>query len=354
MATMNDVAKLAKVSVSTVSYVLTGTRPISQATRDKVLAAMVELDYQPNAMAQGLASRRSTLLGLLLPMNERDVGATESAFVTGAAAAASEAGYHLTLHPVASNDLEALRQLASRRLLEGTLVMEVRLEDERVTALRQLGVPLVLIGRTRDPTGIPYVDIDFDQTVREAVGYLVGLGHRQIVYVNHSPGSIDAGYGPARRTQDAYLTAMHSHGLTPLMIAAEDTAAGGRAAIGTALAQTPDLTAVLAMNESAVFGILGELAVRGLSVPGDISIVSMVTSPQVAELATPALTTMTSPGSMMGRIAVKALLEKLSERNSPLDVHQQLLPCTLEIRGTSGPARSSVEAESVSPVRKSG
>jgi DNA-binding LacI/PurR family transcriptional regulator len=350
MATMNDVAKLAKVSVSTVSYVLTGTRPISQRTRDKVLAAMVELDYQPNAMARGLASRRSTLIGLMLPMDERGgLSATESAFVTGAAGAASAAGYHLMLHPVAANDLDPLRQLASRRLLEGALLMEVRLADERVTVLRRLGVPLVLIGRTEDPTGLPYVDIDFDQTVHDAVAHLVKLGHRRIVYVNHSPGSIDRGYGPARRTQDAFLAAMNGHGLTPLMIAAEDTAEGGRTAIGTALAQAPDL----AMNESAVFGILGELAERGLSVPGDISVVSMVTSPEVAELATPALTAMTSPGSMMGRIAVEVLLNGLSDRNglpdrngapdSPADpgrVHQQLLPCALEIRGTSGPART--------------
>ncbi len=352
MATMNDVAKLAGVSVSTVSYVLTGTRPISQATRDKVVAAMLELDYQPNAMARGLASRRSTLLGLLLRMDERGIGATESAFVTGAAGAASEAGYHLMLHPVASNDLESLRQLASRRLFDGALLMEVRLADERVTVLRQLGVPLVLIGRTQDPTGLPYVDIDFDQTVRDAVGYLVGLGHHRILYVNHSPGSIDAGYGPARRTNDAYLTAMSGHGLPPLMIAAEDSAIGGRSAIGTALAQIPDLTAVLAMNESAVFGILAELSIRGLSVPGDISVVSMVTSPQVAELATPALTAMTSPGSKMGRIAVKTLLSGLPDRTDPHDspvriraVHQQLLPCTLEIRGTSGPARIRVRSE---------
>ena len=338
MATMNDVARLAKVSVSTVSYVLTGARPISQRTRDKVLAAMSELDYQPNAMARGLASRRSTLLGLLLPMDERGMGATETAFVTGAAAAASAAGYHLMLHPLPTTDLEALRQLASRRLLEGVLLMEVRLADERVRVLRQLGVPLVLIGRTDDPTGLPYVDIDFDQTVREAVAHLVGLGHRRIVYVNHSPDSLDAGYGPARRTQDAYLAAMAGHGLAPLMIAAEDSAAGGRAAIGTALAQAPDLTAVLAMNESAVFGILGELARRGSSVPDDVSVVSMVTSPQVAELATPALTAMTSPGSTMGRIAVEVLLRGLATDIG--QVHQQLLPCTLEVRGTSGPVRN--------------
>ena len=68
---MHDVARLARVSVSTVSYVLTGTRPISAATRTKVLAAMAELDYQPNAMARGLATRRSRIVGLLMPMDER-------------------------------------------------------------------------------------------------------------------------------------------------------------------------------------------------------------------------------------------------------------------------------------------
>jgi DNA-binding LacI/PurR family transcriptional regulator len=336
VSTMNDVARLARVSVSTVSYVLTGTRPISQATRDKVLAAMVELDYQPNAMARGLASRRSNILGLLLPMDERGLGATEAAFVTGAAGAASKAGYHLMLYPLGVDDLDALRRLASQRLLEGALLMEVRLEDERVAVLRQLDVPLVLIGRTADPVGLPYVDIDFDQTVRDAVDHLVGLGHRRIVYVNHSPASIDGGYGPARRTRDAYLAAMAGHQLTPLMIPAEDTAAGGRHALTMALQQAPDLTAVLAMNESALFGILGELSNRGLGVPGDVSVVSMVTSAQVAELANPALTAMTSPGSAMGRIAVEVLLRGLA--GEAAEVHQELLPCALQVRGTSGPA----------------
>ncbi|WP_255511196.1 LacI family DNA-binding transcriptional regulator [Micromonospora sp. WP24] len=335
---MHDVARLARVSVSTVSYVLTGARPISQATRDKVLAAMTELGYQPNAMARGLASRRSRIVGLLMPMDERGLGATETAFVTGAAAAASVAGYHLVLSPV--GDLDDLRRLASQRMLDGAVLMEVQVEDERVGVLQEAGVPLVLIGRTGDTKGLSYVDIDFDQTVREAVAHLVSLGHDRIVYVNHSAAAIAAGYGPAVRTRDAFVAAMTGHGLEPVMIAAEDSAAGGRAALTAALAQAPDLTAVLVMNENAIFGILGELTNRGLAVPRDVSVVSMVTSPQVAELATPALTAMTSPGSALGRIAVEALLRHVTGTGN--DNHQQLLPCALEVRGSTCPAPATV------------
>ncbi|MFJ6199582.1 LacI family DNA-binding transcriptional regulator [Micromonospora sp. NPDC092111] len=345
---MHDVARLARVSVSTVSYVLTGTRPISQATRAKVLAVMAELDYQPNAMARGLASRRSRIVGLMMPMDERGLGATETAFVTGAAAAASAAGYHLVLAPIGAADIDDLRRLASQRMLDGAVLMEVQVEDGRVDALQEAGVPLVLIGRTGDTAGLSYVDIDFDQTVREAVDYLVGLGHRRIVYVNHSAAAIAAGYGPAVRTRDAFVAAMAGHGLEPVMIPAEDSAAGGRGALSAALTQAPDLTGVLAMNENAIFGILGELTIRGRTVPDDVSVVSMVTSPQVAELAHPALTAMTSPGSALGRIAVEALLGQLEEGG---DNHQQLLPCALEIRGSTGPtARPAVATGDTVPT----
>ncbi|MBX7266169.1 LacI family DNA-binding transcriptional regulator [Micromonospora sp. Llam7] len=338
MATMQDVARLAQVSVSTVSYVLTGTRPISRATRDRVLAAMAQLDYQPNAMARGLASRRSRILGLLLPMDERGIGATETAFVTGAASAAGSAGYHLVLAPIGVGDLDELRRLASQRMLDGALLMEVQLDDPRVGVLRETGVPTVLIGRTADTTGLSYVDIDFDRTVRDAVDHLVGLGHRRIVYVNHSADTIAEGYGPALRTRDAFAAAMSEYGLAPLMIPAQDSAASGRSALAAALRQAPDLTAVLAMNENAVFGLLGELTTRGLTVPGDVSVVSMVTSPQVAELATPALTAMTSPGSALGRIAVETMLRHIEGAGG--EIHQELLPCVLEIRGSSGPPRT--------------
>ena len=336
MVTMNDVARRAGVSLSTVSYALTGARPISEATRERVLAAMAELDYHPNAMARGLASNRSRILGLSLPMQQRGLGATETAFVTGATQEAGRAGYHLVLSPNLAEDPDGLRRLVSERMLDGALLMEVEMRDQRVRLLQESDVPFVLIGRTEDTDGLSYVDIDFDRTVRDAVDHLVGLGHRSIVYVNHSEAAIQSGYGPALRTQAVFDEVMREHDLESLMIPAGDSAEEGRLAIREALTRRPELTAVVAMNENALFGILGELAARGLRVPEDVSVVSMVTSPQVADLATPALTTLTSPGSTLGRLAVEALVRAIS--GEAVDAHQDLVACDLEVRGSTGPA----------------
>ncbi|WP_328320544.1 LacI family transcriptional regulator [Kribbella sp. NBC_00382] len=337
MATMTDVARRAGVSVSTVSYVLTGTRPISEATRDRVLKAMAELGYQPNAMARGLASRRSNIVGLLLPLTGRGLGATETAFVTGATEAAREAGYHLMLCPVGSDDADELQTLATQRLLDGFLVMEVQLEDRRVELLRKLESPFVLIGRTTDTNGLACVDIDFEQTVDDAVAHLVGLGHRTIAYVNHSEASLAGGYGPAKRTAAAFDAALVRHGITGVMVPSEDTASGGRRAIGTAREQCPQLTGVLVMNENAALGILAELREAALDVPWDVSVVSMVTSAAVADLASPALTAMTSPGAAVGAAATRVLLRRLAD--GATSTYEELLPCVLEVRGTSAESR---------------
>jgi DNA-binding LacI/PurR family transcriptional regulator len=337
MATMTDVAKRAGVSVSTVSYVLTGTRPISEATRERVLAAMAELDYQPNAMARGLASRRSNIVGLLLPLTGRGLGATETAFVTGATEAARAAGYHLMLCPVGADDGDELQALATQRLLDGFLLMEVRLTDRRVELLRKLQAPFVLIGRTKNSTGLACVDIDFEQTVGDAVAHLVSLGHETVAYVNHSKASLASGYGPAKRTEAAFRAALKRHGITGVMVPTDDTAAGGRAAIREARERCPALTGVLVMNESAALGILAELREAGLDVPWDVSVVSMVTSAPVAELASPPLTAMTSPGAAVGAAATRILLERLGAGSG--STYEELLPCALEVRGTTAAAK---------------
>src|SRR5664280_3559402 len=97
--TMLDVARRANVALSTVSYALNGTRPVTQETRLRIWQAMDDLGYQPHALARGLASKRSRIIALLFPALPRGFGATELEFVTGAAEAAQSRGYHLVLWP---------------------------------------------------------------------------------------------------------------------------------------------------------------------------------------------------------------------------------------------------------------
>ena len=137
--TMLEVAKRANVALSTVSYALNGTRPVSEETRLRILQAMAELGYQPHALARGLASKRSRIIALLFPALPRGFGATELEFVTGAAETAQRLGYHLVLWPTEIHAVSELQQLVRQSLVDGVLVMEVRLRDERIELLREIG-----------------------------------------------------------------------------------------------------------------------------------------------------------------------------------------------------------------------
>ena len=183
---MNDVAKRASVALSTVSYAINGTRPITEETRQRVLRAMDELGYRPHALARGLASKRSRILALLFPTLERGIGITELDFFTGAAAAARENGYHLVLWSANGNDSKELQELAQQGLVDGVILMEVHLNDERVDLLRQTSFPFSMMGRCWKPKNTNYADIDFEQTVRDTIHYLRDLGHHCIGFINQS------------------------------------------------------------------------------------------------------------------------------------------------------------------------
>ncbi len=150
MATMQDVATLAHVSLSTVSYAINNTRPISAATRERIERAMVELDFRPNAIARSLASRRSRIIALTFPGIENGLGSTVMEFVTSAAEAARARGYHLVVWPYAPSQAEEMREMSRDGLTDGVIIMEVRRDDPRVRVLDAAGIPLTMIGRADD------------------------------------------------------------------------------------------------------------------------------------------------------------------------------------------------------------
>src|SRR5512146_1241054 len=176
---MLDVAKRAKVSLSTVSYALNGTRPISEKTRQRIAEAMEALGYRPHPLARGLASKRSRILAIIFPAIERGLGITELEFVASAPHTASKRGYHLVVWSAETNEPNELDQLTRQGLVDGVILMEVHLSDQRVNLLRKTCFPFAMIGRCDDDRD-GYVDIDFKQTMEEALHYLARLGHTRI------------------------------------------------------------------------------------------------------------------------------------------------------------------------------
>jgi DNA-binding LacI/PurR family transcriptional regulator len=334
--TMLEVAKRANVALSTVSYALNGTRPISEETRQRIWQAMSELGYQPHALARGLASRRSHIIALLFPALPRGFGATELEFVTGAAEAAQNRGYHLVLWPMEIHAVDELQQLVRQSLVDGVLVMEVRLNDERIDLLQQIGVPFSMIGRPSEASDLSFADIDFEQTTRDGVSYLVQLGHRQIAFLNHAEETFTAGYGPSVRAAAGFEQVTRSAGLTPITRFCDDTVLAGQQAFDELIAAHPDVTAIATMNERATVGVMQAATARGWRIPDDLSILSLVSSPRVAEMTMPPLTALTPASAELGRLGVETLIGQLEEDHPELV--QRLLPCRLVIRGSTGTA----------------
>ncbi len=337
MPTIIDVAKRAGVAASTVSYAINGTRPISEETRARIFAAMDELGYQPNALARGLASKRSRIIAFHFPVPERGVGLTEIEFITSAANTAREYGYQMVLWTSELHNIEELRQSTQQGLVDGVVAMEVYLHDERIQLWREMGLPFSLIGRNDDTTGISYVDSNFEQAAAETVNYLTELQHTHIAFLNQSQSVFESGYGPVVRTQQSYEQAIQAAGLHPVTQCCHASASAGYEIFESLLAADPNLTAMVTINDRAVPGVMQAITDRGWRIPDQFSLVVIGSSAGVAELMSPPVTTVEPPNAQMGRLGVELLIQQLEGQvraNS-----QVLLPCPLVIRASSGPCR---------------
>lgn len=336
MATMRDVAERAHVSIATVSFVVNGTKRVAPQTRERITAAMAELGYRRNAVARALASRQTRIVALLFPALAHRLGGTALSFVNGAMQAAHERGYTLLLWPV-SNDADQMMELIDGGLADGVLLMEVLMDDPRVDRLVEGSTPFAMIGRTRDPYGIPFVDMDFERMVDEGLDYLTGLGHEHIaLVVEHITDPGMQLYGPLVRTESAFREGMSARGLMPIVVGCEESPQGGRRAATELLAADPRPTAVMIINDNAAFGVVSGLTHAGLRIPQDVSILSLATTPEMGAMADPVLSTMNAPGVELGRLGVDALIDRLEGHAETLP--QLLLPCPLNVAESTGVA----------------
>ena len=333
-ATMAQIARRSGVALSTVSYVLSGKRPVSDAMRERVLAAVAELDYRPHGPARALASGTSRTIALFLPSPHWDLVPVQQTFVAGATQATSASDYALLLSTAATDPATIVRLVATGRA-DGVILMETLADDARVAELQAAGLPFSLIGRTADTTAISYVDIDFGDAVRKSLDHLAALGHRCVALFNFPQDQLDAGYTSALIARDAFAKGAASLGIRGIHLTCPHPAQEALEVATRLLVSEPECTAAITTGWQFT-GLLGALRAADLHVPDEFSIVSVIAA-QYAEMLTPALTGIEWPAFEAGRLAAEMLIEQLADDSVP---HRQLLiGGELVVRESTGPAR---------------
>lgn len=345
MVTLAEVAQHAGVSASTVSYVLSGKRSISANTRQRVEESIRRLGYHPNAGARALASSRSNIIALMVPLRTDMYVPVMMEIAIAVATTARAHGYDVLLL-TGEEGPDAVRRVAGSGLADGMILMDVELEDERLPLLRgedasggaRPGVradqPAVLIGLPAYTSGLTCVDLDFRATGALCVEHLAKLGHRDIAVIGEAPAVYERHTGFAERTLDGLRSEARELGVRLLHRPCE----GGYDAMALTLArildERPGTTGFVVQNESAVEPLLALLRQQGRAVPEDVSVVA-VCPEQVAVQASVRLTSVAIPAQEMGRYAVEHLVAKLDGRGGDEVV---LIAPELTVRASTGPA----------------
>jgi DNA-binding LacI/PurR family transcriptional regulator len=333
MVTLAEVAQHAGVSASTVSYVLSGKRSISTTTRQRVEESIRELGYHPNAGARALASNRSNIIALMIPLRTDMYVPVMMEIAIAVATTARTHGYDVLLL-TGEEGPDAVRRVTGSGLADAMILMDVELEDERLPLLRGTDQPSVLIGLPADTDGLTCVDLDWTATGALCLEHLAGLGHRDLAVIGEAPAVYERHTGFAERTLDGLRSRAREAGVRVLHRPCE----GGYDAMALTLArifdERPGTTGFVVQNESAVEPLLALLRQQGRAVPEDVSVVAICPD-QVAVQASVRLTSVAVPAQEMGRRAVEHLVAKLDGRGGDGVV---LLAPALTERASTGPA----------------
>lgn len=331
-ATINDVARHAGVAPSTVSYVLSGRRVISETTRQRVLASIRVLGYHPHAGARSLASNRANVIALVLPLR---VGMQMPVLMRFASSVATTARQyeHDVLLVTADEGPAGLLRIAGSAMVDGIVLMDVEMHDERVTLLRELDRPSVLIGVPAESADVTCVDLDFYQVGAVCLGHFADLGHTDVALLGPPQIVFDRGTAFAPRTRSGFLDEAARRRVRAVAVACEDDLPAVQQELTDLFTSHPHLTGIVVHNEAAVGHVMTALQALGRRVPEDVSVVAICPD-EVAERPTPRLSSVLIPAEEVGAKAVSLLMSKLEGHVVPAAT---LLAPRLTVRASSGP-----------------
>jgi len=330
--TLADVAKKSGVSTATVSRCLNSPDQVVRETRERVLAAVVELGYAPNFGARALAAKETNTVGVVIPTMENAV------FARGIQAFQEELGRHGRTLLIASSgykpDVEAaqVRALVGRGA-DGLLLIGYDRDPELYEFLSKRDVPTLVAWSYDTDQDRPAIGFDNCAAMAELARLVIARGHRSIACISAPTESNDR----ARGRVDGIRQAMGEAGLDPAGLLLVETPYGienGETAFRSVMAERPEVTAVMCGNDVLAIGALRAARELGLRVPDDVSITGF-DDIEIAQLADPGLTTVHVPHREMGRRAAGMLID-MKDRGA--DPPSRCLATDIRLRASLGDA----------------
>lgn len=343
--TSADVAALAQVSRTTVSFVLNdraGIR-IPDETRERVLRAAATLDYHPNSVARQLVRGASRSVGLVLRQTPEQVAndGLLAETLRGLASAVRAAEHRVLLETLVPGEGHYANLVRSGRA-DGLIISGPRYDDQELVDLARDGFPVVIQG-SLPGLDVPSVDVDNAAGARLAVEHLLALGHRRIACITNAPLAYTAASERVAGYREALAAANVAEDPALLAEGGFDAASGHRA-IAEILSRT-GFDAVFVASDVVAIGAIAGLRDAGLSVPGDVSVVGFDAIPLAAYLDPP-LTTVSVPAHDLGLAAGRAILDRIAGR--PV-AGRTLLPTELIVRASTAPWPRGTRRSAVGP-----
>jgi len=335
---MSDVAARAGVSPATVSRALNGGG-VSAGARERVLAAVSELNYHPNRLARNMRHGSARIFSLI-------VSDISNPFFTAVARGAEDVaqanGYSLA---VFNTDEDPVREAACLSVVgaersAGLVLASTNQAAESLAHVMRLKIPVVAIDRRLTGVTTDLVAVDNATAAHEAVSRLIDLGHRRIAIVGGPKG-----VSTADERLAGYRRALRDHRLpiNPELIRhANLRESGGRAEMPALLGLAEPPTAIFAVNNLTALGVLRALRDRGVDIPGRMSVVAFDDLP-IGDLLDPPLTVVQQPTHQIGATAAELLLRRIGDPAA--SVREVLLSARLVVRGSIGPVPEHAQPE---------
>ena len=308
MATLSDVAAAAGVSPTTVSRYLNNNIALPAATRERIDAAIKQLDYRPNLLAKRLSTGRAEAIGLVTPDIGNPFFAQLAAVVESEAERHGYAVYMTSTHGDRAREIEAIRRMRDRHV-DGLILMTNRPDDGSLAHLLADDDRVVLMDEDVPGIGLSRVFVENTRGAYMATRHLIAAGHKHIALIGGPPGLMSV-----RERLAGYHQAMEE---ADLPVGTEDVRLReysrdfGRVATEQLLQSATPPSAIFACSDYLAVGVLQALQAAGLSVPENVSLVGFDDMP-FAEMVNPPLTTVRQPVAEMGRMAVDQLMALLN------------------------------------------